>query len=170
MRECCGLVCMSIYVCMDVCIRLDSYTYIPPTPTHQNDEHRAMDALRRELSEAEARAATAEKGRATLTAEVEGMGSRLQEAQSGMVGGELRRLQAELRATKTRLDTAQTNQTLLQRYIAVRRLSAGVEGKENAAPPVPVGGKGEKPVAAAADGDEAQNGVVLHASYLMPTH
>lgn len=141
-----------------------------------------MDALRCELSLAEARAAAAEEGRAALTAEVEGMESRLQEAQAraaegereaaqaGLVGGELRRLQAELRATKARLDTAQTNQTLLQRYIAVHRLSAGGEGKENAAPPVLVEGKGEKPATAAAGGGEANNGVVLHASYLMPAH
>lgn len=58
---------------------------------------------------------------AAAVVEVKGEGT-------GCVEGDLRRLQAELRATKARLDTSRTNQALLQRYIAVRRLNGGGVG------------------------------------------
>ncbi len=132
---------------------------------------RAMDTLRIELRQAEARAAEAEVGRTELAAEMEGMEARLRAAVAsaaaaaaaaakppvpmvvvgGGLGGELKKLQAELRATKARLDTAQTNQTLLQRYIAVRRLGSGAgEGGESAVLLSMSKGEGAEAVAAAA--------------------
>ena len=141
-------------------------------PTNMKTD-RAMDTLRIELRQAEARAAEAEVGRTELAAEMEGMEARLRAAVAsaaaaaaaaakppspvpmvvvgGGLGGELKKLQAELRATKARLDTAQTNQTLLQRYIAVRRLGSGAgEGGESAVLLSMSKGEGAEAVAAAA--------------------
>jgi biotin carboxylase len=143
--------------------------------------------LRQELEAVENRMRAAE---AAAAVELEGMEGRLRAAEAAavaaaekakaavsvpsvvapVVGGvgvgvgvarELRKLQAELRATKRRLDTAQTNQTLLQRYIAVRRLGEGEEGSG-----VVKEGEGVP----AADAPAAGAGVGGLVSYLLPTN